>query len=138
VVPASVREAVRPGDVLTWGWWPEGAPPVTLEVTVVDEREVTEAIRPLTARLANQRAEVRSHLLAQRYFEKRLFTAAYHEARRLADADPSDVRAWTLMERALARAGAAESRRAASIRDRVRNAPAAEREAVFGSGADGR
>lgn len=136
VVPDDARARLRVGDVLRWGWYPVGGLPVTVELQIVEDG-TSPLFAEIDAHLGQQPPAVRHHLKLQGCADRQLYAAAFLEARRLAAADPLDLRARAMMERSLTLSGGGELRVTARVRSELRDAPDAERAWVFPSSLPG-
>ena len=102
-IPAAVRDSVKAGDEVTWGYVPtleagqkESARHATLlaSFSVVDKdlSKPLKRIEQMALRDSLSAAE-RAHHRLQLLLDRRLYTAALAEALKIAQADPNDARA---------------------------------------------
>jgi hypothetical protein len=79
-IPAEVRSA-KPGQAVTWGYFPEKGKPVTAQFTIVKEDpRLLEQIAKLEERVGTADSYLFTAMRAQLYLNKRLYYAAYKEA----------------------------------------------------------
>jgi hypothetical protein len=90
-VPAAVRDAVRAGDTVTWGYYPAAGAPVTAEFHVVAD-PLADRLKEIDERLAEQPAVTRAHLRTQLFLDRGLHQAAWNEAAAILKEAPESER----------------------------------------------
>jgi serine/threonine protein kinase len=101
-IPAAVLAAAVPGARLSWGYVPNDGEAVLAEV-VISGTDLKRRFDQLAERTKEQPRAVAAHLRAELLLDAGLWLAAYQEARPLAEADPTDRRAWLILQLALDR-----------------------------------
>jgi hypothetical protein len=82
-VPKKVVSALKSGAIVTWGFYPANGKPVTARFRVVrDDERIAKRLRRMEERMAGHPEVALAEMRAQLFLNKKLYTAAYLEARR--------------------------------------------------------
>jgi hypothetical protein len=101
-IPEAVR-AAKPGQTVTWGWYPEKGKPVTTQFTIVKEDpRLQERIGKMEKRVGEADQYLVAAMRAQLYLNARLYYAAYKEAQRALEFGSEDAtQAFAVMQASL-------------------------------------
>lgn len=82
-LPEDLLKSLRPGSQVTWGFYPEKGKAKTAKFKLVkDDPRIAKRVARIEKRMAGQPEVTICQLRAQLYLNKKLYTAAYLEARR--------------------------------------------------------
>ncbi len=107
-IPQRVRDAVKPGDTVTWGFYPTNGAPTTASFKVVD-KNLKAAIGTISKSFKGQPGVAIAHMRAQLYLNHGLYYAAHEEAQAILQADGNSARAWAVVLESLNKMGVAKS-----------------------------
>jgi hypothetical protein len=122
-IPAAVREAVRPGEELIWGYFPRVGQPVTATFRLLGREEHDEICQRLEAieeRLEGQPEALVGHLRTQFLLNEGLDSAALLEARRLCERSADSIRGWAALNEAVRRLDLGGTRLGREVRGHLR------------------
>jgi hypothetical protein len=129
-IPARVRESLRAGDLVRWGFFPRAGEPVIRQFRVVPD-SVAERIAALEEKLGDVPPIVTRQLTAQVLLDAGLSTGAFAAAARIREAHPENARALGTQLQALRDAGLGRSKLAERLHGAIVGLPGDVREGVF-------
>ena len=101
-IPDEVSSGAKPGDTVTWGYFPVKGRPVTATFKIVKpDARLDRRMKLLEERLQNQNEIVAAQLRAQLLLNKRFFYAAWRDARNVFRIAESAPQACAIMQAAL-------------------------------------
>ncbi len=131
-IPAAVRDSVKAGDDVTWGYAPLGEGPkepkgheTLLAKFSVVGKDLSKQLRKID-QMPLKGSDVpaaKAHHRAQLFLNYRLYAAALAEALKVAEADPSDARSRAFALVALERMKIHDSRMASDLRTEIDGIP---------------
>ena len=125
-VPADVRAALKAGDDITWGFYPEEGVAAVAQCRVVSD-QIDRRVAQIEEFLAEQHPHVRAHLRAQLFLKHGLDYAAFKEAKQIVEEAEGSANALHVMKLALSSMDLEKSAPWQAVSDELDAIPVAQR-----------
>ncbi|MHC4452394.1 MAG: PEGA domain-containing protein [Planctomycetota bacterium] len=123
-IPDAVLTKAKPGKTVTWGYYPTKGKPVTTKFKVrKEDRQLDKRIEKLEKRMAGQPPLLQAQMRAQLLLNKRLYYAAYRNARSVVERAQAAPESLAIMQAALRRMDLKGTALWSEIEDKVERLP---------------
>ncbi len=123
-IPDAVRSGSKPGQTVKWGFYPSSGRPVIASFKIAKpDRNLEKREKAIDKRMEGQADLLRDQMRAQLWLNKRLFYAAYRDAKAVVDRAESAPQCLAIMQASLRRMDLKDCALWIEIEDEVKRLP---------------
>jgi hypothetical protein len=123
-IPEAVRSGTKPGQTVKWGFYPSSGRPIIASFKIAKpDRKLEKREKAIDERMEGQADLLRDQMRAQLWLNKRLFYAAYRDAKSVVDRAEAAPQCLAIMQASLRRMDLKDCALWVEIEDKVKRLP---------------